>query len=216
MKYAAARRNMVESQLRTGKVSDAALLEVFASVPREKFAPAPRRAVAYVDDDLPVGSGRYLMEPMVLARLIQLAGPEPTESVLDVACGTGYSTAILAGLAGRVVGLECEPGLAQLARESLSSHGAANATVVECDLTAGWPTDAPYDVILINGMIEVLPSALSDQIAEGGRLVCVQRRDGVGRAVLATRTDGIVSSRVVFEAAVPPLVAFLAPPEFVF
>jgi protein-L-isoaspartate(D-aspartate) O-methyltransferase len=216
MNFAAARHNMVESQLRTNKVNDIAVLDAFDSVPREMFAPAGREAVAYVDDDLPIAPGRFLMEPMVLARLVQLAGPKASDAALDVACGTGYSTAILSRLAGRVVGLEGDAGLARRARASLLDQGATNASIVEGDPPQGWREGAPYDAILVNGMIDVVPPALVEQLGEGGRLVYVQRRDGVGRATLTTRIEGVVSSRISFEAAVPPLPGFLAPAGFVF
>lgn len=216
MNFAAARHNMVESQLRTNKVTDEAVLEAFDSVPREAFVAGPLRAVAYVDEDLPIGFGRYLMEPMVLARLIQLAEVQPTDTVLDVACGTGYSTAILSRLAASVVGVESEAALVQQARDTLASLGVDNAQIFQGDLTQGCPQQGPYDVILVNGMVEVLPQSLLDQLAEGGRLVAVERRDGVGRAVLRRRTDGAMAGRVAFEAAVPLLPAFAAPPQFVF
>jgi protein-L-isoaspartate(D-aspartate) O-methyltransferase len=216
MNFAAARHNMVESQLRTNKVNDPAVLEAFDSVPREMFAPPERRSLAYVDEDLAIARGRYLMEPMVLARLVQLAVLRPSARALDVGCGSGYSSAILARVAASVVALESEPALARQARAALAELGLGNAHVVEGELPSGWPSGAPYDAILINGMIEVLPPALIEQLAEGGRLACVQRRDGVGRATVMTKIDGVASSRVVFEAAVPPLPGFLAPAGFVF
>ena len=216
MNFAAARRNMVESQLRTNRVNDPAVLEAFEAVPRESFAPSARQALAYADDDLPIAPGRFLMEPMVLARLIQLAAPEGGDRALDVGCGTGYSSAILARLAGQVTALEGDAALARCARDALAALDVANAVVVEGEPDAGWAQGAPYDVILINGMIEVLPPRLLDQLGEGGRLVYVQRRDGVGRATLTMRIEGVASSRVSFEAAVPPLPGFQAPPVFVF
>ncbi|MBX6324088.1 MAG: protein-L-isoaspartate O-methyltransferase, partial [Rhodospirillaceae bacterium] len=180
MNFAAARRNMVDSQLRTNRVNDPAVLEAFSSVPREIFVPAERQALAYVDDDLPIAPGRFLMEPMVLARLVQLAEPEASDRALDVACATGYATAILSRLAGRVVGVEDQPALAHRARDNLVALGVANAVVCDGDPTLGWPQEAPYDVILIDGMVEIVPQALIDQLGEGGRMVYVQRRDGVG------------------------------------
>lgn len=216
MNFAAARRNMVESQLRTNKVTDAALLDAFDSVPRELFVPAALRSVAYVDEDLPIGAGRHLLEPMVLARLIQLADVQRTDTVLDLACGTGYSTAILSRLAASVVGVENDAAMAGRAREILASLGIENVAIFVGDPQLGCARQGPYDVIVINGMIEVLPEALSEQMLEGGRIVAVERRDGVGRAVLRRRTDGVVAGRVAFEAAVPLLPGFAAPAQFVF
>jgi protein-L-isoaspartate(D-aspartate) O-methyltransferase len=216
MNYAAARHNMVESQLRTNKVTDAALLEAFDTVPRELFVPEALRAVAYVDEDLPLGSGRHLIEPMVLARLIQLAEVQRTDTVLDLACATGYSTAILSRLAASVVGVEADAALARRARDTLTLLGIENAAIVDGDPQGGCPRQGPFDVIVINGMIEVLPAALGDQLLEGGRIVAVERRDGVGRAVIRRRNDGVTAGRVAFEAAVPLLPGFAAPPQFVF
>jgi protein-L-isoaspartate(D-aspartate) O-methyltransferase len=216
MNFAAARHNMVESQLRTNRVNDPAVLEAFESVPREAFAPPHRQALAYLDDDLPIAPGRFLMEPMVLARLVQLAAPDAADAALDVGCGTGYSTAILSRLTGRVVGLESEHDLARRARAALIEMGAANAMIAEGEPAQGWAASGPYDVIVVNGMIEVVPPALVAQLGEGGRLVYVQRRDGVGRATVTTRLEGVVSSRISFEAAVPPLPGFRAPAGFVF
>lgn len=216
MNFAAARHNMVESQLRTNKVTDAALLDAFDTIPRELFVPVPLRSVAYVDEDLPIGNGRHLIEPLVLARLIQLAEVRRTDTVLDLACGTGYSTAILSRLAASVVGVERDTGLGKLARETLASLGIENAAIIEGDPERGCARQGPFDVILINGMIEVLPPVLNDQLVEGGRIVAVERRDGVGRAVLRRRSDGVVAGRVAFEAAVPLLPGFAAPPQFVF
>jgi protein-L-isoaspartate(D-aspartate) O-methyltransferase len=216
MNFAAARHNMVESQLRTNKVTDEAVLEAFDSIPREAFMPGPLRAVAYVDEDLPIGHGRYLMEPMVLARLIQLAQVQHTDTVLDLACGTGYSTAILSRLAASVVGVEDQAQLAQRARETLASLSIDNVLIFEGDPAKGCAQQGPYDVILVNGMVEVLPSALGEQLLDGGRLVAVERRDGVGRATLRQRAGGGMAGRVAFEAAVPLLPGFAAPPQFVF
>jgi len=216
MNFAAARRNMVECQLRTNKVIDEAALDAFATVPREQFVTPGLRAVAYVDEDLPIGRQRFLMEPMVLARLVQLVEVQRTDIVLDLACGTGYSTAILSKLAASVVAVEGEADWVGRARELLAGLGVDNAVVHEGDPAQGWSQQAPYDAIVINGAIEILPPAVGQQLAEGGRMAYVQRRDGIGRAMLMTKSGGILSGRVVFEAAVPPLPGFRAPAEFVF
>src|SRR5262249_10377274 len=135
MDYAAARRNMVESQLRPNKVTDAAVLDAMATLPRERFAPEAMRSVAYVDEDIPVGRGRFLMEPMVLARLLQLASVSPGDAALVVGAATGYTAAVLARLAGRVIVLESDPQLAAHARDTLASLGIGNVVIVEGPLT---------------------------------------------------------------------------------
>jgi protein-L-isoaspartate(D-aspartate) O-methyltransferase len=216
MDFAAARRNMVESQLRPNKVTNPAILEAFAAVPRETYVPAPLRGVAYVDEDIPLGGGRFLMEPMILARLVQTAAPRPTDAALAVGAGVGYSVAILARLASRVVALESDPELAQRAAQSLKAQGVANASVVEGPLAGGAPQLAPFDVILFDGSVDVVPPTIVDQLAENGRLVAVVNAAGVGRARLMTRSVGAVASRIEFDAAVPRLPELEAVPAFVF
>ncbi|MFQ5776198.1 MAG: protein-L-isoaspartate O-methyltransferase [Kiloniellaceae bacterium] len=215
--YTAARLNMVESQLRTNKVTDTALLEAFGSIPRELFVPEPLRGIAYVDEDIEVGRGRYLMEPMVLARLLQAAQPGPLDVVLDLGCGTGYAAAILARLAATVVAVESDRDLAAAANRILPKLGIDNAVVVEGPLPEGFPGQAPYHVILINGAVAEVPKAISDQLADGGRLVTVVKNSaGMGQACLLQRSAGVVSGRVLFDAAVPLLPGFQAEPGFVF
>ena len=214
--YAAARLNMVESQLRTNKVSNQALLAAFEAVPREHFVPEPLRGIAYVDEDMQIGAGRFLMEPMVLGRLLQEARPGPDDIALDIGCGTGYATAILARLAATVVALEDDAALAARANETLTGMDIDNTVVVEGPLSDGYPRQAPYNVILVNGAVAEIPAAISAQLAEGGRLVTVvQDSAGVGRATLMQRSGG-VSSRVLFDAAVPVLPGFERAPGFVF
>lgn len=215
--YTAARLNMVESQLRTNRVTDVALLEAFEQVPRELFVPEELRGVAYVDEDLAVGHGRYLMEPRVLARLLQAARPEPQDIVLDIGCGTGYATVILARLSATVVALEDGGGLAARANEVLGELEVDNAVVVEGPLNEGYAKQAPFNVIVVNGAVAEVPSVISGQLAEAGRLVTVVRNSaGMGRAILMQHIGGVVSSRTLFDAAVPVLPGFEVEPGFVF
>jgi protein-L-isoaspartate(D-aspartate) O-methyltransferase len=216
MDYASARRNMVESQLRPNKVTDPALLDALASVPRELFVPEPLRSVAYVDEDIPLGRGRFVMEPMILGRLLELAAPRSTDSALVVGAGLGYSAAVLARIAGRVVALESDRELAQRAAQTLKTLGISNVALVEGALAEGAPRQAPFDVILFDGAVDRAPSAILDQLAEHGRLAVVVRTSGIGRATLMTRQAGLVASRVAFDAAVPCLPGFEPAPAFVF
>jgi protein-L-isoaspartate(D-aspartate) O-methyltransferase len=220
--YAAARLNMVEGQLRTNKVTDVAVLGAFLEVPRERFVQPPLRGSAYVDDDIPLGAGRVMIEPMVLARLLQLAAIHATDKVLEVGCATGYATALLARIAGLVTAVESDPTLAARARGMLRELDCTTAVIVEGDLAAGWRANAPYDVILLNGGVSVIPQVISDQLAEGGRLVAVISPEssgtgtGMGEAIVMTRAEGMLSSRPVFDAAVHPLPGFGRTPDFVF
>ena len=216
MDFVALRQRMVESQLRTNRVTDENLLAAIHAVPRELFVPRALRSVAYVDDDIEVARGRYLMEPMVFARLAQLAEIEPTDLVLDIGCGTGYSAVVLARLANGVVAVESDPDLAQRATELLRELEVANASVFQGPLEGGHPSQAPYDVIFLDGAAAEIPPAITGQLAEGGRLVAVLTGAGVGRATIMTKTGGQVSGRPVFDAAVRPLPGFAGKPRFVF
>ena len=205
----AARVNMVESQLKTNRVSDPAVLDAFLAVPRERFVPAALAGLAYVDEDVKLGGGRFLMEPMVFARLVQLARVGQEDNVLELGSGTGYGVAVLARLAANVVGVEGDAALAAL--------GVRNATVRHGTIERGWPDRAPYGVILFAGAVAAVPSAVLEQLAEGGRLLAVGRGgDGIGRAVLYQRVRGIVSHRPVFDAATPYLPGLEPQPSFVF
>ena len=215
--YAAARFHMVECQIRPNKVTDHRLVDALMDVPREVFVPQALRGVAYVDGDIAVGRGRYLMEPMVFARMLQEAGVDEAAKVLDVGCASGYSTAVLARMAGSVVGLESDAALAATAKEALAQAGAGNATVVNAPLGEGYAAGAPYDVIIVEGAVAEIPQALCDQLAEGGRMVATVLGDrGLGEVRLYQRYGRAVSSRVLFEAQ-PHLLPGLEPkPKFEF
>lgn len=215
--FAAARRMMVDGQLRTSEVADRRLLAAMQELPRECFVAPEQAALAYLDFDAPAGSGeRRLLKPMVLARLIQAAEIGPQARVLDIGCSTGYASAVLARLAGRVVALEQEPALAERARANLAAVGAANVEVVVGPCNAGWPAAAPYDAILLNGAAEEVPPALVRQLGEGGRLVAVVGRAPASKAVRYLVTAGRASALPLFDASAPPLPGFAAPAAFVF
>lgn len=215
--FAAARLNMVESQIRTNKVTDPRIVAAFEAVPRELFVEEAKRGYAYVDEDLEVAPGRYLMEPMVLARLLQAALPQSTDMVLDIGCATGYSTAVLAQLAETVVGRESERGLVDLANRTLNALDVDNAVVVEGPLGEGYPKQAPYNVILFQGAVSEVPLAVKRQLAEGGRLVAVVcDQAGIGRGTLIRRSGENFSGRTLFDAATPLLPGFERSAGFVF
>lgn len=216
-----ARANMVESQVHTNDVTDHRLLAALHAIPREKFVPSQLRAIAYIDEDLPLDgiegvSNRYLMEPMPFARLVQLADIQPDDLVLDIGCATGYSAAVLARLASSVVALEQNEHLANLANENLPLVDAGNAAVVTGDLAAGYPSEGPYDVIIVNGAVDDIPQTLCNQLKDGGRLVAVVNSNGIGKATLMKRAGETVSSRYAFDAAVKSLPGFEKKPSFVF
>jgi protein-L-isoaspartate(D-aspartate) O-methyltransferase len=203
-------------------VTDEAVLDGFLTTPRERFVPANLRGIAYVDDDIPLGHGRFVMEPMVLARLLQLAEIGKTDKVLEIGCATGYATAILAKLAASVVAVESDPRLSAAARANLTALGLGNVQLQEAPLDTGWRAGAPYNVILVNGAVGEIPAAVTDQLAEGGRLVTVTEGSAgpsearCGCAVLMTRAEGKLSSRPIFDATVEVLPGFARRPAFVF
>jgi protein-L-isoaspartate(D-aspartate) O-methyltransferase len=212
---ATARRLMVDGQVRIADVTNLDLLEAMLTLPRERFVPPGRAELAYLDIDIPIAKGRALLKPMVLAKLIQAADVRREDRVLDVACGTGYSTAVLARLGSTVIGLDDDPDLARQAREALDAVG-ARAEVAVGPLTAGWPAGAPYDVILLNGATEIAPEALGRQLKPDGRLACVFGRSPAAKATIYRLSEGHLVGRPVFDAAAPLLPGFAAPPEFVF
>lgn len=213
--FTATRRNMVESQIRTNAVTQEVLLAALAEIPREKFVPEALRGVAYIDEDLPLKKGRYLMEPLVLAKLLQLAAITPDDVVLDIGCGTGYSAALLSKLANTVVALESDPELAARATATLSELSIDNVVVVTAPLAGGYAKQAPYDVIVFNGSVPRIPETIARQLADGGRLVAVVG-EGVGQGTLMTRNRGILAQRPAFDAATPILPDFVQEPGFVF
>ena len=221
--YAKARRMMVDSQLRTFDVNDLALLAAFDELPRECFVPPGRENLAYMDQDIPVSDGggastdrRFMLAPMVLGRMIQALEVGPGAKALDVACGLGYSSALLARLGCSVVALEASEVLADEARRCLARCGVEAVTVAAGPLDRGYPEAAPYDGILVNGAVEVRPDGLLQQLRDGGRLVCVQGRGRAAKATVYVRAGTAFGSRALFDAAAPPLTPFRAVAGFVF
>jgi protein-L-isoaspartate(D-aspartate) O-methyltransferase len=216
------RRSMVDSQIRPNDVTDPRIIGAMLELPRERFVPAERANLAYLDDDLSVREAgrdrpaRFLLEPMVLARLVQAIELSDDDRVLDVGGTTGYSAALLAKLSAHVVALEDDADLSAAARRNLSGLGVANVEFATGPLAAGTPARGPYDAILLNGSVELVPEGLLGQLKEGGRLATVVRGDLPGRATLYVRSGGVVSTRPLFDAVVPPLPGFEAPRGFVF
>jgi protein-L-isoaspartate(D-aspartate) O-methyltransferase len=211
---ATARRFMVDGQIRTADVTNPDLIAAMLAVPRELFVPPALAGQAYLDGDLAIGDGRALLKPMVFAKLIQAAQVDAGDHVLDVGCGTGYSSAVLSRIVGSVVALEDDAGLVRLAQEALA--GAAQVVVVTGPLTSGWTAAAPYDLILLEGATEIAPEALGRQLKPSGRLACVFGRPPAGKAMLYRMVEGQLVGRPIFDAAAPLLPGFVAPPAFVF
>jgi protein-L-isoaspartate(D-aspartate) O-methyltransferase len=215
--FAEARNRMVDSQIRPNRVTDPRITGAMRRLPRERFLPAGLAPLAYADEDVPLGNGRVLMQPMAIARLVQLAAPVQGEHALVVAAGVGYGAALLAACGPRVTALEEDPALLALARHALTEM-APDVSVVSGALSAGWPAGAPYDVILLEGAVQSIPPALAQQLRNnGGRLVTVVCTDGrTSQAVLAEATGAGLRAQPMFDCPAPLLPSLLPAPAFAF
>jgi protein-L-isoaspartate(D-aspartate) O-methyltransferase len=212
----AARAAMVDSQVRPNDVTDRRLVAAMATLPREMFAPADKRALAYADAPVETGPGRWMMAPRDFAKLLHAAAVSEDDRVLDIAPGTGYSTAVIVRLAAGVVALEEDEAKAKTLRDSLAAAGVSGVEVVSGSLPAGAPAQAPFDVIFVNGAVEEVPKAWLDQLADGGRLVVVVAEGAVRRARVYTRSRDKTAWRTPFESAAPVLPGFERAVEFRF
>jgi protein-L-isoaspartate(D-aspartate) O-methyltransferase len=216
--FARARRNMVDGQLRPNRVTNSRLLAVVGELPRERFLPDTLRAVAYADDDVPLGNGRFLLEPMVLVRLVQYLQAQESERAMVVASGRGYGAALLSRLVKEVVAVESGQALAGAAEQAFKELGLTNIQQTVGKLEQGASQSAPFDVILIEGAVQQIPQAILDQLAEGGRLstVVAGPPGALGVAQLIVKDGGITSSRPLFDAGAPLLPGFAPPARFTF
>jgi len=214
MDYTAQRTKMIDSQIRTTDVTSHSILTAFFNVEREKFAGERLKPVAYIDNDLEIAPGRFMMAASPLAKLLQLAAVTKADSVLEIGTGSGYATALLAQLADKVVSVESDVALAEAARANL--QGIDNVTLVQGDLAAGHERKAPYDLIFVSGSVDALPTALFDQLKEGGRLVAVLGEGLSSGAMIFVREQGRQSERFAFNASVRKLPGFDKAREFVF
>lgn len=214
--FTQARLAMVNSQVRPSDVTDVRLQDAMAAVPRERFVPKSQMGRAYADTQITLPGGRAMLSPRDFAKLAQAAAIRPTDVVLDIACGLGYSTAVLARMAETVVGLESDTAMAAKAGDRLAAAGADNAVIVEGKLADGMPGQGPFNVIFVNGAVAEVPAAWLDQLAEGGRLVVFLRSGEVGRATVFTRSARSIGDRAIFDSAPPFLPGFEPLPGFVF
>jgi len=212
-----ARNNMVDSQVRPNKVADPRILAAMRRLPRERFVPPNLASLAYADEDVPLVLGRVLLEPMVIARLVQLTAVAEGERALVIAAGPGYGSALLASCGARVTALEDDPALLAQARLLLGEL-APGVSLVSGPLATGWPAGAPYDVILIEGAVTDIPPPVGEQLrASGGRLVAICAGGGTGgQAVLAEATIGGLHKQPMFDCATPPIPVLASAPAFVF
>lgn len=214
--FAKARDHMVESQIRTNDVTEPAILKSFRTTAREAFVPKAKKALAYSDAHIRMDGGRVMLRPRDLSKLIDAADIRPSDVVLDVACGRGYSTAIMAKLADTVVGLEVSEEAVTRATDLLVDAGIENAAVVKGDLKVGASEHGPFNVIFINGAVTHVPKQWFSQLANNGRLVCILQNGPIGQATVYTKSGDAVGDRVEFDASAPLLPGFEAEEAFVF
>lgn len=206
--YETRRTMMVDTQVRPSDVTKFPIIDAMLAVPREEYVPDDKLEAAYVGENIEIGGGRVLLEPRTLAKMLDAANVEPTDVVLDLGCGLGYSTAILARMADFVVAIEDDAARAEEAQAILSGQGVDNAAVFEGPLTDGAAKNGPYDLILLQGAVETLPDALLDQVKEGGRVVAIFAEGALGVVRLGRKIDGTMNWRMVFNATAPVLDGF--------
>ncbi|MCT8265752.1 MULTISPECIES: protein-L-isoaspartate O-methyltransferase family protein [Afifella] len=211
------RQRMVDNQIRTRDVTDRELIQAFLNVPRERFVSGVQQPFAYSDLDLPLESpGRVLLSPALLGRIIQAMEITPKEVVLDLGCGRGYASALMARLAEAVVAVEPDEELRHAAEANMVSLKIDNVAIVEGSLTEGYPSEGPYDAILIAGGIQVIPPAIFEQLSEYGRLATIEMNGEAGRVMLYSRVGTHTSGRPVLDATAPVIPGFERKREFVF
>jgi protein-L-isoaspartate(D-aspartate) O-methyltransferase len=206
--FATRRVMMVDTQVRPSDVTKFPIIDAMLKVPRETYVPRDKREAAYVGENLDIGGGRVVLEPRTLAKLLDALDIQPTEMVLDLGCGLGYSAAVIARLADAVIAVEEDAGLAAEAQRVLSNEGVDNAAVIAGPLAAGAAKHAPYDVIILQGGVETVPDAILAQLKDGGRIGAVFMDGAVGTAKVGYKIDGAMSWRSLFNAAAPVLSGF--------
>ena len=217
MDYAAARQNMVNCQILPNRVTNPYIVDGMLDLPREKFVPVELEEVAYLDGSLPLGSGRFLMEPMLVARLLEVVAPDPDDVAMVVGCASGYLSALLAKIVSTVVAVESDKAFTLCAGETFKQLSIDNIVLVEGKLNDGYSKQCPYDVIVFDGAVTEIPDTIIEQLANGGRLAAVViGTDGIGRAQMLSRHGDTISSRDMFEAGTPLLPGFMDEIKFSF
>lgn len=211
-----AREMMVDCQIRPSDVTKYNIIDAFLSVPREEFVPSSKRAVAYAGEHIDLGEGRFLLDPRVFAKMLDVVNIQPNELVLDLGAGLGYSTAILARIAQTVVGLEENEALAKAAAVSLSEMAIGKGFVEHGPLAEGLAKHGPYDVVFVQGAIETVPAALADQIKDGGRIVTLYSDGNLGQCRIGFKRGSVLSWANEFDATAPVLDGFAKATEFTF
>jgi len=217
MNFDVARDVMIKSQLRTWDVIDQRVLDLVARMPRQDYVPAAYRNIAYVDMNIPLGHGEVMMAPKLEARLLQELEIDPQDKILEIGTGSGYMTALLAGLGRQVVSVEIRPEFTAEAAAKLAHHGVRNITLEVGDAALGWDRQKPYNVILITGSLPILPEAFRQSLAPGGRMIAIVGRAPAMEVRRIRRLDAqSFQEDSLFETVLPPLVNATEPSRFVF
>jgi protein-L-isoaspartate(D-aspartate) O-methyltransferase len=211
------RFNMVEQQIRTWEVLDADVLELLYKIRREEFVPEAYRSMAFVDMEIPLGHGQFMLEPKMEARMLQELHVKKTDKILEVGSGSGYMTALLAEMGGYVYSVEIEPELKTMAEKNLLAHDINNVTIELGDAARGWSKNEPYDVIVLTASTPVLPEAFQKSLQPGGCMIVIVGEEPVMEALLVTcEKSGVYNSVKLFETCIPPLINAQQPERFVF
>lgn len=216
MDFELARRNMVASQVLVNKVNDPLVIDAISQVPREKFLPVARQNLAYLDQDLELSTGRWLMQPMVAARLIQLADLKAQDNVLVLPCGGGYMSVLISKIVESVVSIEEDEMVYSSVSKTISQLAPDNVVVINSPVKEGCSAESPFDVIFFDGGVEEIPDNIQHQLADKGRLVAVFNDGKVGRATIIERYGDAFGKRVEFDVRIPTLPEFKVKNTFLF
>ena len=214
--FSAAREKMVDCQIRTSDVTDHDVIKAFKSISREDFVPKSQQALVYGDAHINLDDGRVMIRPRDFSMMVQAVNILPTDVILDIACGRGYSSAILAQLGETVVSLETSDEAVEKASERLINADISNVAVVKGDLKLGAAEHGPFNVIFVNGAVSEVPKNWFDQLANDGRLICVIQKGVIGHATIFQRSGDVVGETIVFDTSLPILPGFERNAEFVF
>ena len=210
------RVTMGDTQVRPSDVTKFPILDAMLRVPREVYVPDAKRDIAYADTPVDLGGGRQLLDARAIAKLLEALTPSPTDLVLEIGAGSGYTTALLASMAEAVVAVEEDEDLARDAEAALAEQGVDNAALVTGPLLDGSPEHGPFDMILIFGGVQDVPATLIDQLKDGGHIAAIFMDGALGEARVGVKTGGQVSWRMAFNATAPVLSGFEIAPSFAF
>jgi protein-L-isoaspartate(D-aspartate) O-methyltransferase len=214
--FTTARTTMVDCQVRPSDVTKYPIIDALLTIPREEFVPSAKRSVAYMGAHIELSSSRVLLDARTFAKMLDAVNIQPSEMVLDLGCGLGYSSAVIAKMAEAVVALEVDEAMASQATELLATNGADNVLVETGELLEGAPKHAPYCVIFLQGAVETIPATVTDQLKVGGRIVAIRQANGIGHCEIGYKRKNGIDWRSEFAATAPTLPGFEKAAGFTF